>query len=384
LPFYREHKLLDETPLKFDLEADKEEPTALRYPGKILADERGNRLFISDSNHNRIVITTLDGKLLEIIGSGQNGRADGDFQSATFEDPQGCALAGDILYVADNENHMIRKCDLKAKTVTTCAGTGEQASNPFPGWIPGAPPAALQRKFVGPPLATELSSPWALWIHKSDLYIAMAGSHQIWKMPLDESEIGPYAGNAREDIVDGTLIPKEPFRGGSSFAQPSGLSSDGVNSLFVADSEGSSVRSVPLKPGTAEVKTVVGSAHLPGGRLFAFGDADGTRTTAKLQHCLEVAYVSGKIYVADTYNHKIKVVDAKTGETKTFAGTGKSGHRDDPAEFHEPAGLTHAAGKLYVADTNNHLIRTIDLATGKVSTLTIAGLEPGQKAVAAQ
>src|SRR5207244_1332390 len=152
----------------------------------------------------------------------------GDFQTATFNHPQGCALAGETLYVADNENHMIRKCDLKAKTVKTVAGTGEQASNPFPGLIPGAPAPAGQRKFVGPPLGTELSSPWALWVHKNELFIAMAGSHQIWKMPLSETEIGPYAGNAREDIIDGTVTPRKPFEGGSAFAQPSGLSSDGV------------------------------------------------------------------------------------------------------------------------------------------------------------
>src|SRR4029078_8609739 len=144
LPYYRQEKLLDENPLPLELEASKEEPTPLRFPGKILADEKGNRLFISDSNHNRVVITTLDGKLVETIGSGQIGRGDGDFQSATFNHPQGCALSGDKLYIADNENHMIREPDLKTKAVKTVAGTGEQASNPFPGWIPGAPPPAGQ------------------------------------------------------------------------------------------------------------------------------------------------------------------------------------------------------------------------------------------------
>ncbi len=385
LPFYRAQNLLNETPLKFDLEASKEKPTALRFPGKILADEKSNRLFISDSNHNRIVITTLDGKLLETIGNGQIGRGDGDFQSATFNHPQGCAISGDTLHIADNENHMIRKADLKEKTVKTVAGTGEQAGNPFPGWVPGEHPPVGMRKFVGPPLATELSSPWALWATKTELFIAMAGCHQIWKMPLDEKEIGPYAGNAREDIIDGPVTPREPFKGGSAFAQPSGLSSDGTTWLFVADSEGSSVRQVPLKPGTHEVKTVVGSAHLTTGRLFAFGDADGPRTTAKLQHCLEVDYLDGKVYVADTYNHKIKVVDVRTGETKTVAGNGKPGSGDSPAQFHEPAGLAHAKGKLYVADTNNHLIRTIDIATGKVGTLNITGLNAGApQAVGAQ
>jgi len=118
--------------------------------------------------------------------------------------------------------------------------------------------------------------------------------------------------------------------------------------------------------------------------LFAFGDRDGPRSEAKLQHCLDVDYLDNKIYVADTYNNKIKIV-AKNGDTKTFSGTGKPGSSDSPAQFHEPGGLTHAHGKLYVADTNNHLIRTIDLATGKVATLTIAGLEaPGKAALAAQ
>jgi len=75
----------------------------------------------------------------------------------------------------------------------------------------------------------------------------------------------------------------------------------------------------------------------------------------------------------------------KSGETKTLAGNGKPGSGNDPAQFHEPAGLAHAKGKLYVADTNNHLIRTIDIATGKVGTLTITGLNAdGAQAVAGQ
>ena len=98
-----------------------------------------------------------------------------------------------------------------------------------------------------------------------------------------------------------------------------------------------------------------------------------------------MVYHNGKIYVADTYNHKIKVVDAKSGETKTLAGTGQPGTSDNPAQFHEPAGLAYAKGKLYVVDTNNHLIRTIDLASGKVATLAIEGLAgPGAQAVVAQ
>src|SRR5207248_2392685 len=135
--------------------------------------------------------------------------------------------------------------------------------------------------------------------------------HQIWKMPLDESEIGPYAGNHREDIVDGPLLPPKPYlEDFASFAQPSGLATDG-KSLFVADSEGSSIRSVPLDP-KKRVTTIVGTANLASARLFTFGDVDGKGKAVRLQHCLGVAYNAGKIYIADSYNHKVKLLDPKS------------------------------------------------------------------------
>jgi sugar lactone lactonase YvrE len=202
----------------------------------------------------------------------------------------------------------------------------------------------------------------------------MAGPHQIWKMPLDESEIGPYAGNGREDIVDGPLLPTIPYDGSySSFAQPSGLASDG-ELLFVADSEGSTIRSVPFDP-AGEVETLVGLT----GTLFDFGDADGVGRDVRLQHALGVAWWDGKLYVADTYNNKIKVIDVDERSCRTVAGTGTAG-KDDAAEgvkatFNEPAGLSAAGGKLYVADTNNHAIRVMELtAPYRVTTLEIEGL----------
>jgi thiol-disulfide isomerase/thioredoxin len=378
LPYYRQKGVLNEKPLHFDLERSKAIQTPLRYPGKILADEAGDRLFIADSNHNRIIVASLIGKLQAVIGNGAVGCADGNFATAQFNHPQGMALANETLYVADTENHLLRKIDLKKKQVTTIAGIGEQARIGWPGVDPER--GILPERFVGAPLKTALNSPWALSIQGSNLYIAMAGSQQIWKMPLDESEIGPYAGNGREDIVDGPLLPKQPYQAGfSSFAQPSGLSSDGTL-LFVADSEGSSVRAVPLDA-TGNVRTVVGTAQLDDARLFTFGDADGLPGKSRLQHCLDVAYHDGAIYVADTYNHKIKAIDLITRECKTVAGIGKPGRDDSasdkPVGFFEPTGLSFAAGKLYVADTNNHAIRIIDLANGnRVSTLTIAGLAP--------
>lgn len=376
IEYYEKKGLLDDKPLKFKLEHEKEAATPLRFPGKIHADAKGKRLFITDSNHNRIVVTDLQGSLLEIIGSGRIGSRDGDFQTAEFDHPQGVFLHGSTLYVADTENHNLRKVDLNRKTVETIAGTGKQASRAFQHYNPEGDGFA---QWAGPPKKTALNSPWALWVHGQDLFIAMAGPHQIWKMPLDESAIGPYAGNGREDIVDGPLLPSQPYGlGASSFAQPSGLASDG-KWLYVADTEGSSIRAVPLD-GKGQVRTVVGTSNERSGRLFIFGDQDGPKEKVLLQHAIGIAYDDGKLYVADTYNNKIKIVDASTGETRTLAGTGEAGRSDLEGTFDEPAGLAFVEGSLFVADTNNHLIRRVDPATGKVTTLEIRGLEPPKPA----
>ncbi|HQU43339.1 MAG TPA: thioredoxin-like domain-containing protein [Pirellulales bacterium] len=381
LAYYRRKGVLDEAPLRFELEAAKARRTPLRYPGKIMADAAGGRLFIADSNHHRLIVASLEGQEIATIGSGATGDDDGPFEKASFNHPQGMAIAGDTLYVADTENHKLRKVDLKNKTVATIAGTGQQRrSYHWPGMReadeqpvkssrPGMP-------FAAKPQGTALNSPWDLCIHGDDLYIAMAGSHQIWRMTLDEKAIGPYAGNGREDIVDGPLLPSQPYEEGfASFAQPSGLATDG-KWLYVADSEGSSVRAVPFDA-AQEVKTVIGTSRLSHARLFTFGDVDGRGAEVRLQHCLGVAYAEGQLYVADTYNNKIKVIDPKNKTCRTVAGTGKPGTNDGPAQFDEPAGISAADGRLYVADTNNHLIRVVDLKHGnQVSTLSIAGLTP--------
>ncbi|MCY2968494.1 MAG: thioredoxin-like domain-containing protein [Planctomycetota bacterium] len=368
--YHRAKGTLDETPVNFSLERSKLASGPLKFPGKVLADATGKRLFISDSNHNRIVVASLAGKLLSTIGTGAIGRDDGAIDKATFDHPQGMALDGETLYIADTENHSIRKVDLKEKLVTTLAGTGTQGHERFKG---------------GPGLKIALNSPWDLHLQGNKLFIAMAGPHQLWTYDLEKETVQPYAGSGREDVTNGALrVPGG--EGGvdldpgdmpriSAFAQPSGLASDG-KSLYVVDSEGSSIRRVPMS-GEGKVTTVAGTSDLPGGQsLFAFGDKDGTGDAARFQHPLGIAYSAGKLYVADSYNHKIKVIDPKSGETETLYGDGKPGAGDKPLQFSEPAGLAIAGDTLYVADTNNHKIRKIDLTSGKSATLEIAGLTP--------
>ncbi len=324
-PYYRSNGTLDRRPVKLDLEQKKSAATALRFPGKILADAPGRRLFIADSGHNRLVVARFDGSAMAVIGSGTAGRADGDFATAEFNAPQGMALDGDMLYVADTENHLIRRVDLAAKKVSTIAGTGRQNR--------GAPPFAP----LGKPLGMDLSSPWALCLHEKNLYIAMAGLHQIWIMRLDRPAIGVYAGNGVEDIVDGRLRPRRAYQSGfAAFAQPSGLTTDGTW-LYVADSEGSSIRAVPFDP-RGDVRTVVGTAYLPAARLFTYGDVDGRGPTVRLQHPLGIVFYEGKLYVADTYNNKIKDIDPATGETHTLAGADGGGAYRRSARLQRPRG----------------------------------------------
>ncbi len=246
--------------------------------------------------------------------------------------------------MADRKNHLLRALDLKDQTVSTLAGTGEQGQD---------------RDTGGKALEVGLNSPWDLLLVKDRLYIAMAGHHQLWTLDLAKKELTPFAGDGRESLRDG-----EPR--GARFAQPSGLATDGTT-LYVADSEVSSVRAVPLD-GDGDVKTLVGLD------LFVFGDVDGVGDKVRLQHALGVACHEGKVYVADTYNSKIKVIDPARRSCTTFLGGEATGWLAGPL-FSEPAGLSVANGKLYVADTNAHRIRVVDLQAKTVATLKLSGVE---------
>ncbi|MDA1179440.1 MAG: thioredoxin-like domain-containing protein, partial [Planctomycetota bacterium] len=349
VPKYRKNRLLDETPLRFPMERTTTTPTGLRFPGKVLADSETQRLFVADSGHHRIVILSLQGQWLDTIGSGQAGFEDGEFAVARFSNPQGMALHGDMLYVADTDNHALRQVDLNKKLVKTVAGSGQQAfTNPT-------------FRVSNQPTAIRLASPWDLLVHEQSLYVAMAGTHQIWRLTLDRPRLNVFAGNGVEDIVNGPLLSRVgSTERSASFAQPTGLTSDSRR-LFVADSEGSSIRIVPLNE-KGDVRTLIGTSSLSAPlRLFTFGDRDGPLSEALLQHPLGVAYASGKLFIADSYNNKIKEVDFNSRKVQTIAGSDREGKGSDTMPLNEPGGLSIANGVLYVADTNNHVIRTLEI-----------------------
>jgi DNA-binding beta-propeller fold protein YncE len=351
---------LDLTPIKRRLESEGRPQTVLSFPGKVLADGDHQRLYISDSGHNRIVVADpSSGEVLQVFGCGQAGLADGGLHEAAFDNPQGLAITpdGGTLYVADPGNHAVRAVDLAAGQVTTIAGTGKRSL--------AYPPVA------GQAAGTALTSPWDLTLRGGQLYIAMAGSHQIWLLNLAAGTLAPLAGSAREGVADGPALEAD-------LAQPSGLAFDGDGRLYFADTESSTVRYVQLS-GKPQVATLAGGAT----SLFAFGDADGVGREARLQHPQGIVYTQGALFITDTYNNKIRRIDPATGEVRTLAGA-ERGWRDGPQPLlYEPAGISAIGGTLYVADTNNHAIRTVDAASGQAGTIVLQGIErfspaPGQ------
>ena len=341
---------IDRTPLTLKLEKEGLPSRVLSFPGKVLADPARGRIFISDTNHNRILVADPEtGEILDVIGAGEAGLVDGGFAEAQLNQPQGMALSEDgaTLYVADTENHAIRRVDLTNSMVSTLAGTGSQSQlyPPPAGDIPDVP----------------LNSPWDLELDGDNLYIAMAGSHQLSVIRMMEAHLSPYSGGGREGTRDGSAFVAE-------LAQPSGLALDHEGRLYFADSEASSIR---WADANGNVHTLVGS----GESLFDFGDIDGVGKDVRLQHPLGVAFADGKLYLADTYNDKIKLVNPETMETTTIAGNERGWRDGDDPLFYEPGGLDVAEGKLYIADTNNHVIRVLDLEKNETSTLVLSGIE---------
>ena len=331
----RDKGILAASPLDVSPDPDADR-TFLRFPGKVHVTQ--DRLFIADSGHNRLIVADLEGRVQAIVGEGGAGAQDGPAGEASFRNPQGMTSNEQQLFVADTGNHLLRGIDLATLEVTTLAGTGEIGKEPGP-----FDPAE--------PRSVALRSPWALLRIGRQLLIAMAGSHQIWVYDTDKHLIGPWAGSGREDHVDGPVAE-------AALAQPSGLAQAG-RYILIADSEISSVRVIDLEDST--VKTIVGRG------LFDFGDEEGPPDKVLLQHPLDVAVGPGTIYVADSYNNKIKGIAFGSMETRTLFGNG------DPGTLHEPGGLAVDGDSVVIADTNNHRVLRGNPQTGGLEEITLSG-----------
>ena len=325
----RSRGTLNSEPLHFPADGPTTPGGELLYPGKIAID--GKRIAIADSGHHRVIAGTLSddhvsARIDTVIGTGTAGFTDG--QTGQLSSPQGMAFSGNLLYIADAENHSVRSYDFEKKELKTIAGTGSQLRT------------RADRQ------AGSMSSPWDVALSDGKLFVAMAGIHQIWSVNLTDNKSRVHAGTGGEDIRDGE-------NENALLAQPMGIVAAG-DRVYFADAESNGVRwSETAENG--KTGTIVGTG------LFDFGDIDGQGDDVRLQHAQGVTnHPGGGLLVADSYNDCLKIIDPSSRSSTTWV-----------RGLNEPSGVACTDTHAYVADTNAHRIAVFDLKTKDVIDLRL-------------
>ena len=307
------------------------------YPSGIATDNAGNIYLADTDNHTIRKVVASTGAVTTLAGlAGNSGDADGTGSAARFNNPSGVAAdsAGNV-YVADTMNNTLRMVTPQG-VVSTLAGLAET-----PGSADGTGGTA---RFQGPQgLAIDTSN---------NLYVVDTNNHTIRKVVTSTGVVTTVAGLA------GNSGSADGLSSQGRFNHPSGVAADGTGNLYVADTENHTIRQI-LPSGM--VNTVAGSAGNSGG-------ADGTGSAARFDSPSDLAVdSSGNVYVADTDNFTIREVVPSTGAVTTLAGlAGTSGSTDglgSAVRFYHPAGLAmDSSSNLYVADTDNQTVRVGMLA----------------------
>lgn len=292
------------------------------------------------------------GAMLLLAGMpGGAGTSDGAGPVARFNSPRGIAVYGDTLYVADQNNHSIRKIAIPTKTVTTIAGYSGA-----PGLDDG----------VG--INARFNAPEGIETDGAFLYIADTKNHAIRKIDIGTGNVLTLAGKR------GQRGSKDGAGSDSLFSGPTALTLLG-EFLYVTDTDNHTIRRVHKN--TGDTVTVAGTPYKKGSQ-------DGIGGNALFNFPLGIATAGAYLYISDTFNHTIRRLDPLTGEVFTIAGIpGQAAYQDGSlieARFYYPYGLSVRGTELFVADLWNEVIRVIDLSTGMVSTM--AGTEPVYDATA--
>ena len=291
----------------------------LAFPAHALATE--TRLFVSDTGHHRILECSHDGRVLRQFGSGTPGSWDGQLAACGLQMPQGLAVDRHALYVADAGNHCVRRIRLDTGDVETVLGSGR------PGY------ANVEEQGGG--LRASINAPHAVAASGDVLYVAATGQHQILRADLRHQRVETLAGDGRSDVRDG-------IGGQSSLSQPMALATIS-GQLLIADAGGNAIRR--LRFADLAMTTLAGSSP------WAPGNRDGVGDKARFAYPCGMAASENRVYVADTMNDRVCVLDPYSGEVATL-------RFEHPLQ--EPQGLSFAAGSLWVADRNGHAILRVD------------------------
>ncbi len=314
----------------------------LRRPTDVAVDGGGG-LYVTDENR----VWAFDAVAGHwFTGSDHEpGGGDGDgerFEQASFGLPFGIAWHDDTIYVGDTENMRLRTIDVDG-LVATVAGNGED------GFGDDGVPA----------VDTAISFPYGVTVDETGaVYFADPFKNRIRKVDTD-GIITTVAGNSQR-----------AYRGDGSAATEASLSSpydvavDGDGTVFIADTHNHRIRMVDTD---GIITTIAGN-----GEIDYRGDG-GAATRASVDTPRGVAVDdAGNVYIADTYNHTIRKVDTE-GIITTIAGTGVSGPAASglpavEATLHNPSSVAFDRGRIYIADTENDRIRMID-ADGIITTI---------------
>jgi len=328
---------------------------ALSQPTGVAVDAARN-LYIADTGHGSIRKVTPTGTITTVAGGGTSLGDGGPATAASLRSPSGVAVdAAGNLYIADTMNYRIRKVST-AGIMTTVAGNGVAGSSS----VAGFPGVGWQAT------AAALSRPTGVAVDAAgNLYIADAYSSRIrWVTPA--GAIFTVAGNGTEGFSgDGGPSTSASLNG------PYGVAVDAAGNLYIADYGNSRIRKVNSAGGT--ITTVAGNG------IGAYSGDGGPGTSASLWGPGGVAVdAAGNLYIADTMNYRIRKV-SPTGVITTVAGNGRykfsgDGGPSTSAALHKPSGVAvDAAGNLYIADTYNNRIRKVSTA-GIMTTVAGNGL----------
>ena len=325
----------------------------LNSPSGIALDGLGN-MYIADTLNNRVrKVDAVTGVITTVAGNGMSGYSgdNGAAVSASLYGPFGISVTnrGDI-YIADKNNHRIRKVDSATGMITTIAGSG---INGYSG-------------DSGPATSASLASPYGVLVDAAgNVLIADTNNARIRRVDVATGVMSSVAG------VGGNYAGDNGSSALALLSGPEKLAIDVADNIFVADSSNNRIRKVDAITGV--ITTVAGN-----GAVSYTGDTgdNGPATSSYINNPRGVALdMMGNIYIADSGNHRIRKVDALTDVITTVAGTGIGSYSGDngpatSAMINYPKGITlDNAGNIYIADEYNGRIRKVDSATGVITTV---------------